>query len=213
MPIDDIEDTEENTVMILDGKDDAVIKGTGMLPLHRDGILRDRAVDLIMIYCPFDTDGEGSGRTLLCDQVHALATMPPSLRTELQTRGLAYKTSEPGFFRNGFYETWKVIPAIRSTPEREYLNVALAFDNDSNKAWDVYFPDTPKENSDKLLRNLADHLNDPTYTYQHRWKKGDLLVFDNMRTLHGRTAILPGHKRVVWRIQLQGPFTSGSAEC
>lgn len=51
------------------------------------------------------------------------------------------------------------------------------------------------------------HLHSPKYVYSHRWQTGDLLVIDNQRTLHGRTAI--GSDGV--RLLLRGQVTLASA--
>lgn len=37
------------------------------------------------------------------------------------------------------------------------------------------------------------------YLYSHPWDVGDLLILDNFRTLHGRTAISEGGQRCLWR--------------
>ncbi len=40
------------------------------------------------------------------------------------------------------------------------------------------------EESDALLKQLADHLHDPRFHYRHRWTKGDLLIWDNCSAHH-----------------------------
>lgn len=58
------------------------------------------------------------------------------------------------------------------------------------------------ERSDAFLAELDAFLRAERYAYTHRWQVGDLLVIDNQRTLHGRTAISEGGTRVLFRGQL-----------
>ena len=37
-----------------------------------------------------------------------------------------------------------------------------------------------------LLDELFAHLYDPAHMYEHTWQQGDLVVWDNLATQHGR---------------------------
>ena len=37
---------------------------------------------------------------------------------------------------------------------------------------------------DALLARLAEHATRPTYVYRHRWRMGDVLLWDNTGTIH-----------------------------
>jgi (5R)-carbapenem-3-carboxylate synthase len=56
--------------------------------------------------------------------------------------------------------------------------------------------------SDRFFQELDAFLRLERYTYTHRWQVGDLLIIDNQRTLHGRTAISAGGVRLLFRGQL-----------
>jgi taurine dioxygenase len=45
-----------------------------------------------------------------------------------------------------------------------------------------------KQESDKLLDFLFRHQLRPEFQYAHRWNEGDVLVWDNLRTLHNAEA-------------------------
>ncbi|MFE1963077.1 TauD/TfdA dioxygenase family protein [Streptomyces sp. NPDC059479] len=68
--------------------------------------------------------------------------------------------------------------------------------------FEVRVPGLPPHESDQFLAKLDAFLRGPRFTYQHRWTVGDLLVIDNQRTLHGRTAIGAGGIRVLFRGQI-----------
>jgi taurine dioxygenase len=40
------------------------------------------------------------------------------------------------------------------------------------------------EESDALLKQLADQLHNPKFHYRHKWTKGDLLIWDNCSAHH-----------------------------
>lgn len=56
-----------------------------------------------------------------------------------------------------------------------------------------------------LIEALADHITRPEFIYQHRWRKGDLVIWDNCSVQH-RAVVdydLP-QRRLMWRTTLKG---------
>jgi taurine dioxygenase len=45
----------------------------------------------------------------------------------------------------------------------------------------------PPEESDALLEELFAHLYDPANVYEHAWRKGDLVIWDNLAVQHARS--------------------------
>lgn len=62
---------------------------------------------------------------------------------------------------------------------------------------------------DALLRQLVDHTLDGRFTYQHDWAVGDMILWDNWRTLHSARGTPPGCTRVVHRTTLRGDHQTG----
>ncbi|PPR10303.1 MAG: (S)-phenoxypropionate/alpha-ketoglutarate-dioxygenase [Alphaproteobacteria bacterium MarineAlpha11_Bin1] len=58
--------------------------------------------------------------------------------------------------------------------------------------------------SDKLLAYLFKKLEDPAYCYEHVWTAGDLVMWDNLCTLHARTWFDPSLTRVLRRTTVAG---------
>ena len=44
----------------------------------------------------------------------------------------------------------------------------------------------PAEESEEVLQALFAHLYDPAVVYEHHWRTGDLVVFDNLAVQHAR---------------------------
>ena len=61
-----------------------------------------------------------------------------------------------------------------------------------------------KEESDALLESLFDHVEQPRFVYEHRWTKGDLLVWDNRCVLHARRDFDASELRKLRRVTVKG---------
>jgi taurine dioxygenase len=59
--------------------------------------------------------------------------------------------------------------------------------------------------SDALLDALTAHATQPQYQYRHRWRQGDILIWDNRCTMHKANADYPaGSRRVMQRLMVAG---------
>lgn len=59
--------------------------------------------------------------------------------------------------------------------------------------------------SDALLDALTAHATRPEYQYRHRWRQGDILIWDNRCTMHKANADYPvGSRRVMQRLMVAG---------
>tara|TARA_R110002110_G_scaffold114167_4_gene283148 strand:+ start:9713 stop:10561 length:849 start_codon:yes stop_codon:yes gene_type:complete len=58
--------------------------------------------------------------------------------------------------------------------------------------------------SDALLEDLFQVLEEPAYCYEHVWTPGDLVMWDNLCTLHARTWFDPSMTRVLRRTTVAG---------
>lgn len=181
-----------------------VVTGRGPLPLHTDGLLVGEQVDLIVLYAKEFSDEPGSGETTVCDQLAAWREMPEHLRETLAEGTLEYLVEERGYFPQ-VPADWYAIATTRDYGRVRSLNLALGFPPDTPRGWQVRVAGMDPAASDKFFQELSDHLHTTRYLYQHRWQPGDLLVIDNQRTLHGRTAIGSDGVRLLFRGQVTLP--------
>mgnify|MGYP001251450853 CR=1 FL=1 len=61
----------------------------------------------------------------------------------------------------------------------------------------------PQE-SEELLTLLFDHQEQPQFIYEHVWRPGDILMWDNRCTLHARTDFSAGERRLMRRVTILG---------
>lgn len=67
------------------------------------------------------------------------------------------------------------------------------------------------EESDALIRDLWAHMTKPEFIWEHVWKKGDILIWDNRSVAHQRDSLDPKKPRQMHRITAKGerPFWRG----
>jgi len=69
--------------------------------------------------------------------------------------------------------------------------------------------DMDAEEGDAILQELVDHTLDGRFTYLHEWEEGDMILWDNWRTLHTALGVPPGQKRIVHRTTMRGEHVTG----
>ena len=72
----------------------------------------------------------------------------------------------------------------------------------ANPGYVVRIDGLPLKESDELLATLFEHQLQPKYRFDHHWTEGDLLIWDNIRTLHNAVADYgPNEHRLMQRCQ------------
>ncbi len=65
--------------------------------------------------------------------------------------------------------------------------------------------DMARAESDALLDELTAHATQPAYQYRHKWRPGDIVIWDNRCTMHKANADYPaGSRRVMQRLMVAG---------
>ena len=73
----------------------------------------------------------------------------------------------------------------------------------ANPGYSMRINELPEEESDRILAFLFTHQLQPKYQYRHRWSVGDVLMWDNMGTLHNAVAdYRPDEHRYIKRCQV-----------
>ena len=62
----------------------------------------------------------------------------------------------------------------------------------------------PTQESDALLEELLGFTENPEIIYEHRWRPGDLLMWDNLSSCHARTDFPSSERRLLKRCTLLG---------
>ena len=81
------------------------------------------------------------------------------------------------------------------------LNVSPAF------ALGIYELGGPE--GEELLAEVVGYATDPAGAYFHRWREGDMVLWDNWRTLHCCTGVEADATRVMQRTTISGDYALG----
>ncbi len=73
-----------------------------------------------------------------------------------------------------------------------------------NRLMTQYIEGMAPAESDRLLRQIFDHQEQRRFVYEHAWRPGDLVLWDNRSTLHARTDFSAGERRLLRRCIVLG---------
>jgi taurine dioxygenase len=77
----------------------------------------------------------------------------------------------------------------------------------ANPGYAMRLNDMPQAESEKLLAVLFQHQLQPKYIYEHRWNEGDVIMWDNIGTLHYAVADYGAHQpRLMRRCQVMADW-------
>ena len=62
----------------------------------------------------------------------------------------------------------------------------------------------PLEESEELLAFLYDHVEQEKFVFEHEWALGDVVMWDNLATIHGRTYFPETETRLLRRCTIEG---------
>jgi taurine dioxygenase len=68
----------------------------------------------------------------------------------------------------------------------------------------MHIVDMDKSESDELLGALFDHAEKPEFVYEHAWRLGDLLLWDNRCSSHARRDFPADQRRLMLRTTVAG---------
>lgn len=98
---------------------------------------------------------------------------------------------------------------VRTTPGPSHPIISTHPETDCNTLFlgrrhGAYVNGCSLEESETLLNELWAHATQPRFIYEHRWDKGDVVVWDNRATLHRREAFDSTSRRVLYAAQVEG---------
>ena len=150
---------------------------------------------------------EGEGDTYFANQFAAWEALPAGLKRRIEGLRCVHDSAHnsAGMLRRGYFETADVRetpgarqPLVRTDP---VTGGKALFLGRRPHAWVVGLE---VEESDALLDRLWAHASAPRFVWRHRWRPGDLLVWNNLGVLHRRDAFDAGARRIMHRTQIRG---------
>jgi taurine dioxygenase len=142
------------------------------------------------------------GNTLFASGYAAYDKMDPAIRNKLEGRkalhhynyGSVQKGDDKG--TEAFAEC--VHPVFRTHDDTKKKAVYV------NRLMTVKIMDMPEKESEELLGAVYDHAEKKEFVYEHVWRLGDLLLWDNRCSSHARTDFPSTERRLMLRTTVKG---------
>ena len=141
-------------------------------------------------------DGEPLGNTEFCNMHAAYFDLPDDLKTRLD--GMTVTHDFAKFWDKMRLQKGSARPPLTDAQRQAkppvshpiFLTHPITGKKVlyANPGYSMRINELPEDESDQILEFLAEHQLQAKYQYRHRWAVGDVLMWDNMGTLHNAVA-------------------------
>jgi len=142
------------------------------------------------------------GNTVFANGYAAYETLPEELKKALDGKRAFhhynYGSTKRGDNRGVAAFSESTHPVFRTHEETGRRAIYV------NRLMTVKVEGMSEEESETLLTQVYDHAEKPEWTYEHVWRPGDLLVWDNRCSMHARTDFSAGERRLMLRTTIEG---------
>lgn len=149
-----------------------------------------------------------SGDTSFCNMYAAYGSLPDDLKNRIAALTCKHDASHnsAGETRKGFDNDFAscdkipgaVHPLVCAHPETDRPVLYLG------RRANAYIPELSLEASDALLDEIWSWTTRSEHTWAHRWRAGDILMWDNRCTMHRRDEFDQATRRIMHRSQVRG---------
>ena len=137
-------------------------------------------------------DGKPLGNTEFCNMHSAYDDLPEELKVQLADMNVTHDFAK--FWDKMRSEKGSTRPALTDAQKKSkppvshpiFLNHPITGKKVlyANPGYSMRINELPEDESDRILAFLSEHQLQAKYQYCHRWSVGDVLMWDNMGTLH-----------------------------
>jgi len=177
--------TETRKENHVSNKEEDGLAPSGRLMFHADMMWHEKPFEVLSLYA-INVE-PGSATTSLTNTEYVWRNLPPELRARIEGKHARHQTGQV-YHRGGDdlarpqrtteQSTIKPVPEIHPRTGKSLLYVSQQMTHNIVELSGV--------ESEALLLDVFDCLYSPTNVYEHEWKNGDLLVFDNLTMQHAR---------------------------
>ncbi len=185
-----------------DGTLDTAIYRRGGEGWHTDGAYDDEPFKATQLYA-LAVPSQG-GDTLFASMYAAYEALPDALRKTLDGKRGAFTYGGRSRRSNALLnpedreQPPAFHPILRQHPESK--RTSLYFDPGKI----LYVEGMPEHESNAVLEELESYMIQEAGQYRHRWRKGDIVIWDNRCSYHRAAADYPPHEdRIHWRVSIK----------
>jgi len=150
---------------------------------------------------------EAGGNTYFANMFAAYDALPADLKKAATGKIAVHdaSTNSAGMLRKGYRE----VSDVRQTVGAHHPLIRTELGTGRKALFlgrrpNAYVMGLEVAESEGLLNALWSHATQPRFTLCHRWKVGDLLMWNNLSVLHRRDPFDPKTRRVMHRSQIKG---------
>ena len=172
----------------------------GEMVFHSDQCYIEKPGIATMLYA-MEIPSRG-GNTLFANMYKACETLPTGIKARLEGKKAwnvyDYQASPTHRGAASPDAPRYAHPVLRTHPatKRKALYV--------NRLMTTAIEGLPAAESDALLELLFEHAERPEFVYEHQWRPGELILWDNRCTVHARTDFDASERRKLRRVALLG---------
>ncbi len=172
----------------------------GELQFHSDSAFLERPLMATVLYA-LEIPDRG-GETLFANVCMAYEALDANLKERLEGRrafniyDYSVQVKSGTLDRAGLPQA--IHPVVRTHPETGARAVY------ANRLMTEEILDMPQADSAALLERLFDSVERPEFVYEHVWRKGDLVIWDNRCAQHARRDFPGDQTRLMRRIGIAG---------
>ncbi|HTY79296.1 MAG TPA: TauD/TfdA family dioxygenase [Candidatus Bathyarchaeia archaeon] len=184
-----------------DGRLDMAIYRRGAEGWHTDGAYDAEPFKATQLYA-LAVPSRG-GDTHFASMYAAYDALPPALQARLEGRLGAFTyggRKKATALLDQEDRDWTPVfhPIIRTHPETG--RTGLYFDPGKI----LRIEGLPAKESDALIEELTERMIQPEGEYRHRWRRGDIVIWDNRSTYHKAAGDYPPEEdRIHWRVSIK----------
>jgi taurine dioxygenase len=140
------------------------------------------------------------GNTVFSNLMAAWDALPSDLKQAIEGR-MVYNAFSYGSTRKGdpnavAARSHAIHPAVRVCPDNGRKAIYI------DRLMSQHIVDMPEAQSEAILSRIYDFIEREEFCYEHVWKKGDVLMWDNRTSVHARRDFPADQTRLMWRTTL-----------
>lgn len=186
--------------------------GDGEAQWHTDMSYLERPPFASMLWA-IELPDEG-GDTFFASMPAALRSMPAGMVSRIEKLSIKHDGTydSGGFVRKGMaanddpvQSVGTLHPIVITQPESGERTLYLG------RRRNAYIPGLPLVESEALLNTIWGYAVQPQVTLCHAWRLGDVVLWNNLTTMHRRDAFPPTQFRTLHRSQIKGKYAPTAA--
>jgi taurine dioxygenase len=200
--------------IVEDGEHVGIYDGDDEEEWHADNSFKAELTAATLLYSVI-TPAQG-GETRFADATRAYTGLPPATQRRIERMRAVHSVKQLGLRQAQTSDGQSSVAAgsLAGHPEVEH---PLVLTHPATGARSLLLGSMvitgitglPEDESRALLEELLEHTTSAPYVYSHRWKQGDLVVWDNLATLHTASPCDSSrNRRLLYRAAVRQPAAS-----